>query len=197
MLCSETFPGFAVVDEEIGRIDNLEGNANYLFEAVGSVTGSGVVTAIFDPVKKGFNRLVNIARGAKNCVVFLKIRGGDFGVGGVQVIQDGTGGGEAVSDVLVSEGADEHFVNSEEKIFYESLVGAIVLVEECRGGVKSIAKFGDLGANGVGRDDGFRSGVDRHDEVDRRQSVVEGGRNSQLKKDEGAATKVGLDRGSV
>ena len=57
----------------------------------------------------------------------------------------------------------------------ESLVGAIVLVEECGGGVKSIAKFGGLGASGVGRDDGFRSGVDRHDEGDVRQSVVDGG----------------------
>ena len=60
------------------------------------------------------------------------------------MIQDGTGGGEAVSDVLVSEGADEHFFNVGEKNLSESLVGAIVLVEECRGGVKSIAKFGDL-----------------------------------------------------
>ena len=42
----------------------------------------------------------------KTEVVFLKIRGGDVGVGGVQVIQDGTGGGDFVSDVLVSEVAD-------------------------------------------------------------------------------------------
>ena len=106
LLYSETFPGFAVVDEETGLINKLEGDANYLFEAVGSVAGVGVVTAIFEPVEKGFGRLVNIVRGAKNSVVFLKICGGDFGVGGVQVIQDGLGGVEAVSDVLVSEGAD-------------------------------------------------------------------------------------------
>ena len=79
-----------------------------MFEAVGSVTGGGIVTAIFDPVKMGFNRLVNIVRGVKNSVLFLKIRGGDVGVGGVQVIQDGTGGSEAISDVLVSEGANEN-----------------------------------------------------------------------------------------
>ena len=47
------------------------------------------------------------------------------------MIQDGAGGGEAVSGVLVSEGSDEHFVSSSEKKFSESLVGAIVIVEEC------------------------------------------------------------------
>ena len=85
-----------------------------------------------------------------------------MGVGGVLVVQDGMGGGEAVSDIIVSEGADEHFVSSGEKNCLESLVGAIVLVEECGGGVKSIAKFGDLGAIGVGWDDGYRAGVDGH-----------------------------------
>ena len=175
LLCSETFPGFAVIEEEIGLINYLEGDAGYLFEAVGSVSGGGVVTAIFDPVKKGFDRLVNIVRGAKNSVVFLKIRGGDVVVGGVQVVQDGAGGGESVSDILVSEGADEHFVNSREKNLSESLVGAIVLVEEYGGGVESIEKFSDLGSSGVGRDYGFRAGVDRHNEGDGIQSVVDGG----------------------
>ena len=51
------------------------------------------------------------------------------------MIQDGAGGGEAISNVLVLEGADEHFVNSREKNLSESLVGAIVLVEESGGGV--------------------------------------------------------------
>ena len=83
MLCRETFPGFAVIDEETGLIDNLEGDANYLFEAVGSVTGGGVVTAIFDPGEKGFNRLVYAIRGAEDSVVLLYIRGGYVGVGGV------------------------------------------------------------------------------------------------------------------
>ena len=91
------------------------------------------------------------------------------------MVQDSTGGCEAISNVLVSEGADEHFVNSREKHVLESLDAAIVLIEEYRDGVKSIAKFGDLGASGVGRDDGFRAGVDRHDEGNRRQSVVDGG----------------------
>ena len=135
MLFRETFPGFAVIDKETGLINELEGDANYLFEAVGSVTSGGVVTAIFDPIKKGFNWLVNIARGAKNSIVLLKIRGGDVGLGGVQVIQYVTGDGEAVSDVLVSEGADGNFVNIRENNLSVSLVCAIVLVEECRGGV--------------------------------------------------------------
>ena len=97
----------------------------------------------------------------------------------------------------MSEGADEHFFNSREKNFPERLVGAIVLVEECGGSVESIAKFKDLGASKIGWDDGFRAGVERHDECDGRQSVVNDGRDSQLKNAEGAATKVGLDRGGV
>ena len=51
------------------------------------------------------------------------------------------------------EGADEHFINSREKNFSESLVGAIVLVEDCGGGVEGIVKFSDLGDSGVGWDD--------------------------------------------
>ena len=73
------------------------------------------------------------------------------------------GGGEAISDIIVLEGADEHFVNSIEKNLSESLVGAIILVEERGGGVEIIEKFGDLGTSGVGWDDGFRARVDRHD----------------------------------
>ena len=58
------------------------------------------------------------------------------------MVQGGTGGGEAVSNVLVSKGANKHFVYSREKKLCESLVGAIVLVEECGGDVKSVANFG-------------------------------------------------------
>ena len=61
---------------------------------------------------------------------------------------------EAVSDALVSERAYENFVNGGKKNFSKSLVGAVVLVEECGRGVESIAKFGDLGARGVGWDVG-------------------------------------------
>ena len=89
----------------------MEGDADDLFEAVRSVAGGGVVDAIFDLVKKGFDWLVDIVRGAKNSVVSLKIRGGDVGIDGVQVIQYGAGGDGAVSDVLVLEGVDEQFVN--------------------------------------------------------------------------------------
>ena len=80
------------------------------------------------------------------------------------MVQDCTGGCEAISNVLVSEGADEHFVYSREKDLSESLVGAIVLVEDFGGGFESIAKFGDLGASGVGWDDGYRARVGGNDE---------------------------------
>ena len=57
----------------------------------------------------------------------------------------------------------------------ESLVASIVLVEKCGGGVKSIAKFGNLGASGVGWNDGYIAGVEVHDEGDGQQGVVKGG----------------------
>ena len=91
------------------------------------------------------------------------------------MVQDNTGGCEAIFNILVLEGANENFVYSRDKNLSKSLVGAIVLVEECGGGVKSIAKFGDLGASGVGWDDGYRAGVDGHDEGGGRQGVVNGG----------------------
>ena len=91
------------------------------------------------------------------------------------MFQESTGGCEAIFDVLVSEGADEHFVYSREKNLSKSLVGAIVLVEECGGGVEGIEKFCDLGASGVGWDDGYRAGFDRQDEGGGLQGVVNGG----------------------
>ena len=100
LLYIEMFPGFTVINKDTGLINELEVDANYLFKDVGSVTDGG---------EKGFHRLVNIVRGVKDSVVFLNICGGNVGVGGVQVIQDGAGDGEAVSVVLVSEGADERF----------------------------------------------------------------------------------------
>ena len=78
------------------------------------------------------------------------------------MVQDGTGSCEAVSNVLLSERAYEHFVDGGKKNLSKSLVGAVVLVEECGGGVESITKFGYLGANGVGWDVGCRAGVDVH-----------------------------------
>ena len=82
------------------------------------------------------------------------------------MVQDCTGGCEAVSDVLVSERADEHFVDGGEKNLLKSLVGTIILVEECGGGVESIVKFGDLGTSGVGWDDGYRARVENHNKRD-------------------------------
>ena len=77
------------------------------------------------------------------------------------MFQYGMGICEAVSDVSVSERAYEHFVDGDKKNLPKSLVGAVVLVEECGGGVESIAKFGDLGASGVHWGVGCRARVDR------------------------------------
>ena len=84
------------------------------------------------------------------------------------MVQDSTGCCEAISDVIVSEGEDEHFIYSGEKNLSKSLVDAIVFVEVCGGGIESITKFGDLGASGVGWDDCYRSSVYGHDEGDGR-----------------------------
>ena len=78
------------------------------------------------------------------------------------MVQDGTGSCKAVSDVIVSERVYENFVDGGKNNLSKSLVGAIVLVEECRGCVKSIAKFGDLGASAVGWDVRCQDRVDGH-----------------------------------
>ena len=52
LLSGQTFPGFAVVYKEIGLEDELKSNTDDLFEAVGSVAGGGVITAVFDPVEE-------------------------------------------------------------------------------------------------------------------------------------------------
>ena len=71
LLYGQTFPGFAVVYKETGLVDDLEIDANDLLKAVGSVTGGGAITAVFEPVEKRFNWLVYVIRGAEDSVVFL------------------------------------------------------------------------------------------------------------------------------
>ena len=73
------------------------------------------------------------------------------------------------------ERADEHFVDGGIFFSSKSLVGAVVLVEECGDGVKSIAKLGGFCASGVGWDYGYRSGVDGHNKRSGRKRVVNGG----------------------
>ena len=60
LLCGQTFSGFAVVYKETGLVDELESDADDLFEAVGSVTS-----------EKGFYWLVCIIGGAEDSVIFL------------------------------------------------------------------------------------------------------------------------------
>ena len=64
-------------------VDKLKGNTDDLFEAVGSVAGGGVISAVFNPVEEGFDWLIDIVRGAEDSVVFLYIRGGYVGVSGL------------------------------------------------------------------------------------------------------------------
>ena len=45
-------------------INKLEGDSDELFYSLRIVAGGGIVNAIFDLVKKGFDPLVDIVRGA-------------------------------------------------------------------------------------------------------------------------------------
>ena len=65
------FPGFAVVYKYTGLVDELESDANDFFKAVGSVAGGGLITAVFDPVKEGFDWLIDVVRSAEESVIFL------------------------------------------------------------------------------------------------------------------------------
>ena len=49
----------------------MKGDIDDLFEAVGSVVGGGIISAVFDPVEEGFNWLIDVVRGAEDSVVFL------------------------------------------------------------------------------------------------------------------------------
>ena len=71
LLCGQTFPCFAVVYKEIGLVDDLESDADDLLQAVGSVAGGRIITAVFDPVEKGFDWLIDVTRDAEDSVVFL------------------------------------------------------------------------------------------------------------------------------
>ena len=61
------------------------------------------------------------------------------------MVQNGAGGGGAVSHVAVAEGTDENFVDGGDENFPKGLVGLVVLVENGGGDVMGVAKVGDLG----------------------------------------------------
>ena len=52
-------------------VDELKGDTDDLFKAVRSVTGGGIITAVFDPVEEVFNWLLNVIQGAEDSVVSL------------------------------------------------------------------------------------------------------------------------------
>ena len=56
---------------EDGLVEKLKGYTNDLFKSVWNVAGDGVISAVFDPVKEGFNWLIDVVRGAEDSVVFL------------------------------------------------------------------------------------------------------------------------------
>ena len=96
------------------------------------------------------------------------------------MVQDGTGGGDAVSHIYVAEGTDEYFVDVRDKHFSKGLVVTIVLVEDGGGNLMGVAKVGDRGDQRNRLDSGLSAVVNRSDEGRGRGCCVHGGGDSEL-----------------
>ena len=96
------------------------------------------------------------------------------------MVQDGAGGGGAVSHVAVGEGTDENFVDGSDENFPKGLVSAIVLIENDGGDVMGVAKVGDLGAWRYGWDGGIGAGVDWSNKGYGQECCAHGGGDSEL-----------------
>ena len=57
--------------KKAGLVEKMKSDTNDLFEDAWSVSSGGVISAVFDPVKEGFNWLIDVVRGAEYRVVFL------------------------------------------------------------------------------------------------------------------------------
>ena len=89
----------------------MKSNVNNLQRGVGGIPGRGVLDGAFDLINECLNGKVGVVRCAKFGIIVLKVGGRNVGVGCVQMVQDGAGGGGAVANVAVTEGTDKNFVN--------------------------------------------------------------------------------------
>ena len=124
----------------------MKSDAYHLQRGVKGIPGRGVLNGTFDLIDGCLNGQVGVVRCEKFGDVVLQVGTRNAGVGCVQMVQDGAGGGGAIAHVAVAEVMDKNFVNGGDEILSKGLVGAIVLVEDCGGNVMGVAKVGGLGA---------------------------------------------------
>ena len=86
-------------------------NAYDLQRGVWGIPGRGVLNGAFDLIDECLNWQFGVVQCAKFGVVVFQVGGRNVCVGCVQMVQDGAGGGGAVTHVAVVEGTDEHFVD--------------------------------------------------------------------------------------
>ena len=89
----------------------MKSDANTLQRSVRGIPSHGVLNGAFDLINECLNGQVGVVRCAKFGIIVLKVGGRNVGVGCVQMVQDGAGGGGAVANVAVAEGTDKNFVN--------------------------------------------------------------------------------------
>ena len=86
-------------------------DANNLQRDVGGIPGRGVLDGSFELIDECINGKVGVVRCAKFGVVVLQVGGQNVGVGCVQMVQDGAGGGGDVSNVAMAEVTDKKNCN--------------------------------------------------------------------------------------
>ena len=109
------------------------------------------------------------------------------------MVQDGAGGGGAVTDAAVAEGTDEHFADGGDDHLPKGLVGSVVLVEDGGDDVMGVAKVGDLGPRRDILNGRLGAQVDRSNEGRGRECSVHGGRDGELHQSGCDVAQVRLD----
>ena len=61
------------------------------------------------------------------------------------MIQNGAGGGGAVSHIALAEGPDEHLVDGGDYNLTKCLVGSVVIVKDGGGDIMGVSQIGDMG----------------------------------------------------
>ena len=77
---------------------------------VGGIPIRSELHGTFDLIDGCLNGQVGVVRCEKFGVIVFQFSGQNVGVGCVQMVLDGAGGGGAVTNVAVAEGTDKHFV---------------------------------------------------------------------------------------
>ena len=78
---------------------------------MGSIPVRGVLNGALDLIDECINGKFGVVKCVKFGVIVLQVDRQNVGVGCVQMVRDGAGGGGAVANVAVAEGTDKNFVN--------------------------------------------------------------------------------------